>query len=461
VGEAVDVVVVGAGYAGLTAATVLADAGVDVAVVEARDRVGGRVYTEVLEDGTPIDHGGQWVGPTQKRLLALATRTGVETFATYDAGNNIEWIDGVAHTYSGPIPSGDPEVAADLTVAMLDLNLMALDVPLDAPWEAADAEEWDGTTFASWIRESVENPKAHARFALFAQAVWSAEPRDLSLLHLLFYIHSAGGAVPLVSTTGGAQDRRFVTGAQGVANALAARLGSRVRLSAPVRAISQGAEEVTVDGLSAKAAIIALPPTLAGRLIYDPPLPADRDQLTQRVPMGTVIKIHVVYPSPFWRDAGFSGQITAYDGPVRVAYDNSPADGHCGVLLAFIEGDEGRIWGRRTREEREAAVIDAFAAAFGEEARHPARYLEKSWADDEYSRGCYAGLMAPGAWTGYGPALRRPVGRIHWAGTETATVWAGYIDGAIQSGERAAREVLEVLGVPTDKWPALLPESGA
>ena len=248
---------------------------------------------------------------------------------------------------------------------------------------------------------------------------------------------------------GGAQERRFHQGAQYISERVAAELGERVILQAPVHMISQDEQGVRVASdtllVRAKRAIIAIPPTLAGRLRYRPALPAYRDQLTQRVPMGTVIKVQCLYPRPFWRDEGYSGQITCDEGAVRITFDNSPASGTPGVLMGFIEGNEGRVWGRRTREERQAEVIACFVRYFGEQAAHPSEYVEQNWAEEEYSRGCYAGFMAPGVWTSYGEALSQPIGRLHWAGTETATVWNGYMDGALQSGERAAAEVLQAL----------------
>ncbi len=464
-----DVVVVGGGYAGVTAATVLHDAGVDVVLLEARDRVGGRVCSEVLAGGPAaglvIDHGGQWVGPTQRRLLALAERTGATTFLTHDPGGNLELFDGRRSTYDGPVPKGDPAMTAAAVAAMLDLDLMALEVPPEAPWSAPEAQGWDAQTFQTWIDTEVDDPGARAALALASQAVFSVEPQELSLLHVLFYLRSAGGFLPLLAVTGGAQERRFVDGAQVVADRLAAALGDRVMLDVPVSALhydGQGVRAVVggEDVVAARRAVVALPPVLAGRLRYLPPLPGRRDQLTQRVPMGTVVKCHAVYPTPFWRDDGLSGQVTADTGAVRVVHDNSPDDARLGVLLAFVEGDEGRRLAAAGSDALRAEVVACLVRFFGPAAAEPLVFTARSWADEEFSRGCYAGVFGPGTWTSFGVALREPVGPLHWAGTETATAWNGYIDGAIQSGERAAREVLAALDVPSARWPAPLPASG-
>ena len=448
-----DVVIVGAGLAGLAAARALVAAGVEPLVLEARNRVGGRVYTRPAADGTPLDLGAQWIGPTQRRLAVLAAEVGACTFKTYDAGNNVQYRDGRRIVYSGAIPTGDPIASADVIEAMLALNMMANAVPLEAPWRAESAAEWDAQTVETWLRDNVPSEGGRGLLTLGVQSVFSVEPRDLSLLHFLFYIHSAGGLMDLLSVTGGAQESRFVGGAQTVANHAAEALGARVILNAPVHTIEQDEQDecgvrVYSDGLTVEAryAIIALPPALAGRLRYRPALPGYRDQLTQRVPMGTVTKVQCVYETPFWREDGLTGQATSDSGAVRLTFDNSPEAGRPGVLLGFVEGDEGRLWGRRSADERRTEVLACLVRYFGEWAGQPLEYVEQSWAEEEYTRGCYAGYMPPGVWTAYGEALREPVGRIHWAGTETATEWNGYMDGALQSGERAAAEVLAALG---------------
>jgi monoamine oxidase len=450
-----DVAIVGAGLAGLSAARALTASGFDVVVLEARDRVGGRTYTRPASDGTLIDHGGQWIGPTQERLAALAEALGVTTFPTYDSGSHIEYKQGQRATYSGAIPTSDPLATMEVVETLLNISLLAQEVPLDAPWTAPLAAEWDAQTVATWIERYIETEAARDLLALAVQAVFSVEPSDLSFLGFLFYIHSGGNLNMLLSVTRGAQERRFSGGAQSIANRLAAELGERVILNAPAHTISQDQRGVRVESdtlsVMARRAIVAIPPTLAGRLRYRPPLPGYRDQLTQRMPMGTVIKVHCLYDTPFWRDEGLSGQVVSDSGIIRITFDNSPESGTPGVLLAFIEGDEGRIWGRRSLEERRTAVLECLSRYFGEQAAHPFEYLEQNWVEEEYTRGCYAGVMPPGAWTEYGEALRAPIGRLHWAGTETATVWNGYMDGALQSGERAAAEVSGALRIEMEQ----------
>jgi monoamine oxidase len=447
-----DVVVVGAGFAGLAAARRLIGLGASVVVLEARDRVGGRTLNAPIGDGKIVEVGGQWAGFTQTRLLELAAELGVDTFPTYTTGDNLLYYSGELLPYDGSTAAALPPIPQDelnefLTVAFGELDPLAARIPLDRPWDAdgIDTVALDGQTAETWKLEHLASDGARFLFDLAVEAVFAAEPRDLSFLHVLFYLHSGGGLTPLVSVKDGAQELRFVGGSQVVAQRMAAQLGPRLVLGTPVRRITDLGDSVVVESDAATwragRVIVALPPTLAGRIDYSPPLPAARDQLTQRFPMGSVIKCQAVYDAPFWRDAGLTGQITSDTGPVKVTFDNSPPDGSPGVLLGFIEGEEARRWSARPVDERRAAVLESFARYFGAAALEARDYVERDWSQDPWTRGCYAGLLPPGVLTSYGPAWRAPVGRIFWAGTETAEVWNGYIEGAVRSGERAAEEV--------------------
>jgi monoamine oxidase len=447
----VDVIVVGAGLAGLAAARTLRGAGREVVVLEARDRVGGRTLNEPIGDGKVVEIGAQWVGPTQDRVLRLIGELGLETFPTHAAGANLFERGGRLSPYSGTIPRTNPVGLAEVGLAMRRLNRMAAAVPPEAPWSAPKAGAWDAETFASWMRRNLRTGLARDILRLAIIGVWACEPRDLSLLHVLFYIRSAGSLERLTDTEGGAQQDRVVGGSQLIALRIAEELGQRVvELGAPVRAILHGEPGViaTADRLevSARRAIIAIPPTLAGRIAYDPPLPAVRDGLSQRMAQGSVVKCMAIYERPFWRERGLSGAVTSVSGPVSVGFDNSPPDGSPGVLLGFLEGAAARRHGDMPQSERRRVVADCFARLFGREAADPVGYVDRAWGADEWSRGCYGGFMAPGAWTDHGAALRQPVGPLHWAGAETATVWNGYMDGAVGSGEDAAAAVLENLG---------------
>lgn len=441
-----DVVVLGAGLAGLEAARVLAGEGREVVVLEARDRVGGRTLNHAFADGTVVEVGGQWIGPTQDRIARRVRELGLETFPTHDNGEHVLQMGATTTRYRGTIPRISPLVLADMAQAQLRFDRMARQVPLDKPWTARHAPRWDGQTFETWIRRNALTAKARDLFRVYSSAVFAAEPSDFSLLHALLYTHSGGGVDMLAGTRGGAQQDRVVGGSQLVALRMADALGGRVRLRSPVRRIEQREDSVialTDDALvDARHAIVAVPPTLAGRIAFDPPLPAYLDQLLQRVPAGSVTKINVVYDAPFWRDDGLTGQATSTNGPVKITFDNSPPSGRPGILVAFLEGAEARRLGFVPAGERRDAVLGSLVGLFGDRARRCVDYVELDWSAEEWTRGCYGAHFPTGVWTQYGPALRAPVGRVRWAGAETATRWNGYMDGALESGERAAREVL-------------------
>lgn len=448
--NAADVVVVGAGFAGLTTARELVAKGRSVIVLEARDRVGGRVLVQPIGDGQVVDVGGQWTGPGQDRILALAGAVGVESFPTYGAeAQHMQYRDGALASYSGPVPDTDPALLTEFVGAIQRLDEMAAEIPTEAPWTAPHAQEWDAQTFQGWMDANLTSDGAKAFMRTVIEAVYAVEPHDVSLLYMLFYARAGGGLMYLTGTEGGAQQDRFDGGAQLVAIKVAAELGERVRLSAPVRRISQDASGVQVesDGLSVRGqrVVVAIPPTLAGRIEYRPAMPTLRDQLTQRTPMGSVIKANAIYDEPFWRLEGLSGRAVSDTGPVRFTFDNSPRSGGPGVLVGFIEGGDARRFSSATEAERRQAVLGCFERYFGPRAAKPREYIERDWSAEEYSRGCYGAVFPAGTLVSCGAALREPVGRIHWAGTETATASVGYMDGAVQSGERAAAEVLALL----------------
>jgi monoamine oxidase len=444
-----DVIVIGAGLAGLAAASDLAHAGHSVAVLEARDRVGGRTLNHPVGDGEVVEVGGQWVGPGQDRLKARAKALGIHTFKTYTKGAQIFDYLGRQTHFIGLIPPLPGADAADFASLLGKIVGLTSTVPLGKPWTAPDAVSLDGQTLETWKLANSSTPGARFLFDLATESVFAAEPRDLSLLHALFYYHSGGGIINLTSTSGGAQDSRFVGGSQLVSIRMAEHLGKRVVLNAPARRIAHAGNGVTVTTDAGtwhgKAVIVAMAPSLAGRLDYDPPLPAARDQLTQRVPQGSVIKYEAVYPRPFWRAEGLSAYANSDRSPVRLTYDNSPPSGTPGVLLGFVTGRDARRLSTQDGSTRRKAALASFTRLFGAQAAHPRMLIEHNWSEEPWTRGCYEGYMPPGVWTDYGAALRAPIGRIHWAGTETSEVFMGYMDGAVRSGERAAAEVRSAL----------------
>ena len=447
--ESVDVVVVGAGLAGLTAARRLRQEGRSVVVLEARDRVGGRTLNHTFADGTIVELGGQWVGPTQDRVLALADELGLATFPTYEQGDHLLGIDGDARRWADETFGLDDDTLMDVADTQTALEALAATVPLDAPWDAPGARDLDAQTVECWLAANARTETGLLFWQTLIPAIFSADCDQMSLLHFLFYIHSGGMIDMLVATGGGAQDSRIAGGSQAIALRAAEDLGGAVRLGCPVHLIRQDADRVEVvhehGRVRAERVIVALPPALAGRIRYSPALPGRRDQLTQQVPMGAVIKVQARYDEPFWRRRGLSGFVVGLDDPLTVTFDNSPEDRRCGVLLGFFEGEHATEAGLMDADERRALALGCFAKYFGDRALHPGEYVEQDWTAEEFSRGCYGGRMGTGVWTRYAQALSEPVGRIHWAGTETAEVWNGYMDGAVRSGERAAEEALSAL----------------
>lgn len=444
-----DVVVVGAGLAGLTAARDLTAQGYEVVVLEARDRVGGRTLNRDLGGGKVVEMGGQWIGPTQDRAYALAEELGLATFPTYVTGDEIAVIKGRHQRYSGELPRLNPLVMADFAQTVTRLDRLAQRVPVDQPWTAPKARLRDAQTFETWLRRTARTETARSMVRAYMTTILAAESSDYSLLQALFYVHSGTNFEVIATIEGGAQQDRIVGGSQLLAVGLADRLGDAVRLRAPVQQIDHNTSRVTAHAagvtVAAKRAVVAVPPALASRIVFDPPLPGRRDQLLQRMPQGTVTKVNVVYDRPFWRDQGLKGMAWGPDHLITFTLDNSPPDGSPGVLVGFIMGEHSHRLAAEPPDVRRRLVTDCLVDYFGPEAAGAESYLELDWSAEPWTRGCYGAHFTPGGWIEYGPLLREPVGALHWAGTETASVWNGYMDGAIRSGERVAVEVASAL----------------
>jgi monoamine oxidase len=455
----VDVVVVGAGIAGLTAARRLASKGRSVLVLEARDRVGGRVWNHDLGHGHITERGGTFVGPTQDHILALARELHVGTFPVYDTGDDVYVADGERSTYSDRGPFGtappDPTIAAPLASLVLNIDAMSEKVPVGAPWTAANAAALDRQTLQDYLNAQSAPPRLQQLTAAALRAIFGAEARELSMLYSLFYTAAAGDPSHpgtfqrLFDTRGGAQASRLIGGSQIVPIKMAAALGARVVLSSPVRSISRGQTGVTVvsDRVTARAkrVVMAIPPVLADRVRYEPALPGARRAILQRWRPGALLKVAAVYKRPFWREQGLTGQAVTTGFPYSITYDDSPHGGGPGVVFGFVGGDNARRYRTLSGAARRRAVLAQLEAFFGAQARNPIGFVETDWITQPWTRGCPVGAPSPGSLVAYGPQLRAPAGTIHWAGTETATYWNGYMDGAASSGERAAAEVLAEL----------------
>lgn len=441
-----DCIIVGAGYAGIAAASKLHDAGKNIIVLEARDRVGGRVNSHVLaESGVTVDLGAQWIGPKQEKMWSWVRKHQAEVYDCYDSGKNIFDYKGSTSTYKGTIPKMNPIALIELGIAMSRLNKMSRLIPLGAPWTAGKAQEWDGITMETWIKRNLRTGQARMAMHTGLETVFAGQASEISLLHFLFYCHSGDSLESLLGVTGGAQQTLFKKGTQHLLEQEAKPFQDKIYFNQPVKTIRQSESGVIVitDELeiSASKVIVAVPPALCQKIHFEQPLPQRKAQLFQRMPMGAAMKCFAVYDKPFWRDKGFSGQFVSDRSPFHASFDCSKPNEQ-GIFLLFVEGAHARDFIELPPSERKAKVISELTYFFGREAENMIDYADKCWTEEEYSGGCYAGNFTPGSWTQFGQVLRTPVGNIHWACTETAVKWCGYMDGAIESGHRAADEIL-------------------
>lgn len=443
----VEYCVVGAGFAGLTAALRLKQAGHSVALLEARDRVGGRTYTFTRDDGVWIDRGGAWIGPGQDRIYALMQEFGVAEYKQHNDGAAMMVLGAKKHRYSGKIPwTMSPWATANLGLALMSVEQMCKSVPRESPWEARDAAEWDRISLGDWLERNVPSKAAREMLELALGGVYTCAGAETSVLWMLLQMASGGGPGFVLGGKGGSQDARPVGGMDAIYRPIVAELGDALRLSSPVRRISQDADGVTIqsDGLTVRArrAVVTIPMAIAGSIDYEPALPADRAFLNQRMPGGAVIKTSVVYDEPFWRADGLSGQSAAPGTPATLTIDACTDTGTPGIMCAITEGPAARALTRLDQAERRATITGELIDRFGAKAAHPLEYHEQNWTVEKYSGGGMISHTPTGVLTEYGPALRAPCGRLHWAGSETSATMCGWIDGAIRSGERAASEVI-------------------
>ncbi|XP_033760189.1 amine oxidase [flavin-containing] B-like [Pecten maximus] len=454
----VDVVVIGAGLSGLFAAKILEENGLTVDVVEARDRVGGRTFTVRGSSNGYTDVGAGYIGPTQDIVKNLASELGLELCDVYNEGKTIMNYKSIWASFSGILPPyWNPLKLLDLNNIIRTIDKMAQQVPRNAPWMSQNATEWDSMTVKEFINKHCWT-NAASDMLVFVRSVLTFEPHEVSLLFFLWFVHCGGGVMRLASVKDGAQEQKVVGGTQQLSEVMAERLKGSVYLSSPVVSVDQSAmDKVLVRDTNGcqyqgKYVVSSIPPAVLNRISFCPPLPDLKLQLIQRMPMGSIIKTFMFYDRPFWRKEKLSGIVTSDYGPVTFCVDDTKPDGSHPCIMGFVLANKARDLAEMSEAERKSTLCQYYAKAFKMDAfLQPCDYIEKNWMEEEFSGGCYLSVMPPGVLTKYGRMLRKPIGRVHFAGTETATEWMGYMDGALQSGDRAAREILDKLAI---QWSA-------
>jgi monoamine oxidase len=440
-----NVVIIGAGLSGLMAGRELRRRGVDSFVVlEARDRVGGRTLNMPIGGGHIVEVGGEWIGPGQDRIAALIDELGIGAFDAYYEGDTTYDIEGMISR--GLLPDVSLAEAADFAKVAWRLDRLSSQMPVGEPWRMKNASVLDQTTLGDWLRKHASTSFTPSVFRRISRAVWSGYPERMSLLWVLHYLRSAGGLLPVILNDGGAQDQRIVGGSQVISERMATDLGDRVLLGRPVLRIEDlppGRMRVVteVETFTADRVIVAMAPSDTMRIDFAPALPKPRLDLASgwaRLPRLPLVKAAMLYKSPFWREAGLNGAMQSDRSPIQLVFDNSPEDASMGVLSCFLSVVEcPHLADRQAREE---GLKEELARYFGPKALDAIGYVEKDWSSDPWSTGCITPLT-PGVLTAGGEHLRKPTGRIFWAGTESARRWCGYMDGAISAGERATAEV--------------------
>ncbi|AQX79285.1 putrescine oxidase [Plantibacter flavus] len=441
-----DVVIIGAGASGLTAATKLRAAGLSVAVLEARDRVGGRLWTNHI-DGAMLELGGQWVSPDQTALLATLEELGLDTYSRYREGDSV-YVDaeGVRTRFTGDIFPVAESTAAEMERLITLLDELVEEVGVTEPWAHARAKEYDRISWSAWLAEQTDDVEARDNIALFIAAAMLTKPsHSFSLLQALLMAASAGSFTHLVEADF-ILDKRVVGGLQQVPIKLAEALGDDVHLSSPVRrlewsdtGVSAEADSVTVN---ARYAIVAVPPNLYSRIDFQPPLPRLSHQMHQHMSLGLVIKVHAVYETPFWREDGLSATAFSPYELVHEAYDNTNHEDPRGTLVGFVSDERADEVFKLSAEERRERILTSLSHYYGEQALSPVVYYESDWGSEEWTRGAYAASFDLGGLSRYGAMQSTPVGPIFWSTSDLAAEGYQHVDGAIRKGADTAEAII-------------------
>ncbi|XP_022092083.1 amine oxidase [flavin-containing] B-like [Acanthaster planci] len=451
-----DVIVVGGGISGLSAAKLLQEQGQNVLVLEARSRVGGRTYTVRDPAFQYLELGGAYIGPTQNRIIRVAKELGIQNQIVNEKERTINFRHGKAHAfYPDALPTFPGFLALlDINNAFRLIDLYGEEIPAAAPWDAPHAVEWDSMTLQSWADATCWCQFTKDAITIICRVDFGVEPCNLSFLFFLWVMKAGGGLQRNISTTNGGQERRFVGGSMQISERLAENIGKEnVLLDKVVSNVAQTENGVKVttrngDVFESSYMISAVPITLLGRIYFQPPLPPLKSQMIQCLPMGSVIKTFMFYKRNFWRALDFNGSVVGSEGPIVGTFEDIKPDGSHPALMGFINGIKARTLCLLTKEERKKAICEYYAKAFGtDEALHPINYMEHNWMEEEFSGGCYVATTPPGVLTQFGRVLREPMGRVYFAGTETSITWPGCMEGAVAAGERAAREILHQKGL--------------
>lgn len=442
-----DCAIIGGGLAGLTAALDLTKRGLDVVVLEARDRVGGRVENGVLDDGQYVELGGQWIGAGHDAVQEIVERYGLRTVALPNKGSLVVRLRGqnLEVPSAGDGPALSPFEVSDLGQGLLRLRRLAQRLRDDPAWSAAN-DAWLRQDLRRWIQTNLRTQGAQLRFVEVYTAAFGPMSRTATLLEGLHQVNSGPDLESMLASNGGLNQRRVEGGMFEVCRAMAEELGEKVRLGAVVESVEHGDRSATVmlaggERVEARQVISTLPPRLSMTMTYDPPLPEWRSETASKVAAGNVIKAFLVYEKPFWRDMGLSGQSSADEGSVRVTFDTTTGDDQRGLLMGFFEGADADSLSKRSVTLRQRSFMDSVVRTFGDVASKPIDYIERDWSAEPFTGGCHGAHFAPGVWTSNGPILAEPEGVLHWAGAEYSARFNGYMEGAVRSGLEVAAAV--------------------
>jgi monoamine oxidase len=451
-----DCIIVGAGYSGLAAAKLLTEHGSSpkILVLEARGRVGGRVKTVHLDDGNYWDVGGSFLGVQQDMMYKLAEEYGVETHAPPPGGKIVFFNRGRARKYSGLIPPLRPWELLDVGLFLRKFEKLIKSVDVNAPWKHPNAEDWDTITAEEWVNRRMWTKAGRATVDMTFQAIFGKAGKEISLLHAVFVLKTAVSITVALNAQDGLQRDLMKGGAMAIPDKIRQAIGGDevVRLGEPVQGVKYdegelGCHVTTTKGqYRTKRIIFATPPEFAAKVQFNPPLPTEKKTLLEAMQLGAYSKVFATYKTPFWWDRGLRGECTSLEGYISVAFDASlPEPGSLGKMMGFITGSKAREFAGLSDTERRRIALNEFAGLLGKEALDAEAFIYHSMLHEKWSAGCPLASPPPGIWTSCGEWIRKPVGPIHWAGTETSTRFYGYMEGAVDAGRRAAKEVIEGL----------------